>query len=533
MEMADTDFDVVVVGAGFAGLFSLYRLRGMGLRVRVLEAGSGVGGTWFWNRYPGARCDIESLDYQFSFSEELLRDWKWSERYGAQEEILRYMEHVAERFDLYRDISLDTRVTAAAFDEDRRVWTITTDAGATHTARFCVMATGCLSVPKEPEVAGAGSFRGEIRHTGRWPHEGVDFTGKRVAVIGTGSSGVQVIPFIAEHAAELTVFQRTPNFIAPAWNGPLDPETAREVVADFTERRKRIRASMSCLHYPGNDKSALEVSDEERERELRERYAAGGLSMAGAFADVLVDPAANEYVAEFLRGKIRERVQDPAVAEALMPRSFPWGTKRPCVDTNYYETFNRDNVTLVDLRREPLEEIVTSGVRTSERTYEVDMIVFATGFDAMTGALNAIDIRGRGGAALRDLWAAGPRTYLGIGVAGFPNLFLITGPGSPSVFANMVIAAEQHVDWIADAIDHLCRSGLRSIEPTPEAQEEWVAHVGEIAGMTLVSRANSWYMGANVPGKARVFMPYLGGFGPYQQRCDEIAAAGYEGFALA
>jgi cyclohexanone monooxygenase len=531
--MADTDFDVVVVGAGFAGLYSLYKLRGMGMRVRVLEAGGGVGGTWFWNRYPGARCDIESLDYQYSFSEELLRDWQWSERYPAQGELLRYLKHVAERFDLYRDISLNTRVTSAVLDEDRSLWTVTADTGEVLTTRHCIMATGCLSMPKEPEVPGAGSFRGEIHHTGRWPHEGVDFTGKRVAVIGTGSSGIQVIPVIAEQAAELTVFQRTPNFIAPAWNGPLDPETAREVVAGYAERRRRIRESLSCLHYPANDKSALEVSEEERERELQQRYEAGGLNMVGAFADVMIDPAANEHVAEFLRRKIRERVADPALAEALTPRSFPWGTKRPCVDTNYYETFNRENVTLVDLRREPLEEIVASGVRTSERTHEVDMIVFATGFDAMTGALNAIDIRGRDGAVLRDLWAEGPRTYLGIGLAGFPNLFLITGPGSPSVFSNMVVAAEQHVDWIADAIEHLRRSGLRSIEPTPEAQKAWVAHVAEIAGMTLVSKANSWYMGANVPGKPRVFMPYLGGFGAYQQRCDEIAAAGYEGFALA
>jgi cation diffusion facilitator CzcD-associated flavoprotein CzcO len=530
--MADTDFDVVVVGAGFAGLYSLYKLRGMGMRVRVFEAGAGVGGTWFWNRYPGARCDIESLDYQYSFSDELLQDWQWSERYPAQGELLRYLEHVAERFDLYRDISLNTRVTSAVLEEDSGLWTITTDTGAAHT-RHCIMATGCLSVPKEPEVPGAESYRGEIHHTGRWPNEGVDLTGKRVAVIGTGSSGIQVIPVIAEQAAELTVFQRTPNFSAPAWNGPLDPETAREVVAGYAERRRRIRESLSCLHYPANDKSALEVSEEERERELQQRYEAGGLNMVGAFADVMIDPAANEHVAEFLRRKIRERVADPALAEALTPRSFPWGTKRPCVDTNYYETFNRENVTLVDLRREPLEEIVASGVRTSERTHEVDMIVFATGFDAMTGALNAIDIRGRDGTGLRDLWAEGPRTYLGIGLAGFPNLFLITGPGSPSVFSNMVVAAEQHVDWIADAIEHLRRSGLRSIEPTPEAQEAWVAHVAEIAGMTLVRKANSWYMGANVPGKPRVFMPYLGGFGAYQQRCDEIAAAGYEGFALA
>jgi cation diffusion facilitator CzcD-associated flavoprotein CzcO len=405
--VAGTDADVVVVGAGFAGLYALHRLREIGLRVRVLEAGRGVGGTWFWNRYPGARCDVESLDYQYSFSEELLDDWQWSERYPAQGEILLYLEHVAERFDLYRDISLNTRVTSAVLDEGARTWTVTTDAGDVLTARFCLMATGCLSVPKEPEVPGAETFAGPIHHTGRWPHEGVEFTGRRVAVIGTGSSGIQAIPAIAEQASELTVFQRTPNFTAPAWNGPLDPEAAREVVASFAERRKRIRESATSLNYPANEQSALEVSDEERERELETRYRAGGLNMVGAFSDVMIDPEANAHVAEFFRRKIRERVADPALADALMPRSYPWGTKRPCVDTNYYETFNRESVSLVDLRAEPLAEIVPSGVRTSERTYEVDAIVFATGFDAMTGALTAIDIRGREGVAL------------------------ITGPGSP------------------------------------------------------------------------------------------------------
>jgi cyclohexanone monooxygenase len=528
-----THRDAIIVGAGFAGLYALHRLRDdLGLRATVLEAGGGVGGTWYWNRYPGARCDVESLDYQYSFSEELLHEWQWTERYPAQGEILRYLEHVAERFDLVRDISLDTRVTSAVLDDASTRWTVTTNTGDEMTARFLIMATGCLSVPKAPEVPGTDAFAGTVHHTGRWPHEGVDFTGKRVAVIGTGSSGVQAIPKIAEQAAEVTVFQRTPNFIAPAWNGPLDPETAREVVSGYAERRKTIRESFTSIHYPMNDKGALEVSDEERERELEARYEAGGLNMVGCFTDVMIDPAANEHVAEFFHRKIRERVENPEVAEALMPRTYPWGTKRPCVDTGFYETFNEDHVSLVDLRQEPLEEIVPEGVRTSARSYEVDAIVFATGFDAMTGALNAIDIRGRGNVALRDLWAEGPRSYLGIGLAGFPNLFLVTGPGSPSVFSNMVVSIEQHVDWIADAIDHMERSGHRSIEPTPDAQNAWVAHVAEIADFTLVKQANSWYMGANVPGKPRVFMPYLGGVGPYRAKCDEIAASGYEGFSL-
>jgi cation diffusion facilitator CzcD-associated flavoprotein CzcO len=372
--MADAELDVVVVGAGFAGLYSLYKLRGMGLRVRVLEAGDGIGGTWFWNRYPGARCDVESLEYQYSFDEELLQEWQWTERYPAQEEILRYLEHVAERFDLRRDIALNTRVTSAVLDEDMGTWVIGTEAGDELTARFCVMATGCLSVPKGPEVPGVETFAGETYHTGRWPHEGVDLTGKRVAVIGTGSSGVQAIPIIAEQASQVTVFQRTPNFIAPAWNGPLDAETARQVVADYAERRRRIRESYTSLNYPMGDKGALEVSDEERERELEARYRAGGLNMVGCFTDVMIDPAANEHVAEFFRRKIRERVEDPDVAEALMPRSYPWGTKRPCVDTGFYETFNREHVTLVDLLSEPLREVVPEGVRTTERTYEVDVI---------------------------------------------------------------------------------------------------------------------------------------------------------------
>jgi len=386
--MSAERYDAIVVGAGFAGLYALHRLRDdLGLRTIVLEAGGGVGGTWYWNRYPGARCDVESLDYQYSFSPELLRDWHWSQRYAPQAEILRYLEHVADRFDLNRDIALDTRVTAARFDDADGAWTVQTEDGRTLVARFVVMATGCLSVPKAPEVAGTDTFAGPVLHTGRWPREGVDLTGRRVAVIGTGSSGIQVIPQIAAQAAQVTVFQRTPNFIAPAWNGPLDPDEARTVVADFAQRRKRIRESATSLNYPENERGALEVSDAERERELRERWAAGGLNMISVFADALVEPAANEHVAEFFRARIRERVGDPQTAEALTPRGYPWGTKRLCVDTDFYETFNADHVRLVDLRREPLEAIVPEGVRTVARTYPVDAIVFATGFDAITGAL--------------------------------------------------------------------------------------------------------------------------------------------------
>ena len=530
---SEPELDVVVVGAGFAGLYALHRLRGMGLRARVLEAADGVGGTWYWNRYPGARCDVESLDYQYSFSDELLREWQWTERYPAQEEILRYLRHVAARFDLDRDISLNTRVTAAVLDEAAGAWTVTTDTGEELTARHVIMATGCLSVPKEPEAPGADTFAGEIHHTGRWPHEGVDFTGKRVAVVGTGSSGIQSIPIIAEQASELIVFQRTPNFSAPAWNGPLDPDTAREVVEGFDERRRQIRESFTSIHYPANDKGALEVSDEERERELEARYEAGGLNMVGR-----VHRRHDRPGGERARRRVLPR-QDPRARRGPGGRRgpdaalVPVGHEAPVRGHGVLRDVQPRRRELVDLRSEPLEEIVAEGVRTRERTYPVDIIVFATGFDAMTGALNAIDIRGRDGVALRDEWAGGPRTYLGIGLAGFPNLFLVTGPGSPSVFSNMVVSIEQHVDWLTDAIGHLRERGLRSMEPTEDAQDAWVAHVAEVADFTLMSQADSWYMGANVPGKPRVCMPYLGGVGPYAQRCREIADAGYEGFALA
>jgi cyclohexanone monooxygenase len=524
--------DAVVVGAGFAGLYMLHRLRGLGLSTRLFEAGDGVGGTWYWNRYPGARCDVESMDYSYSFSDELQQEWWWTERYAAQPEILRYIEHVAERFDLRRDIQLSTRVTAAVFDEASARWTIETDRGDRVSARFCIMATGCLSAAQVPGFPGLETFRGPRYHTGQWPHEGVDFTGQRVGVIGTGSSAIQSIPIIAAQARHLFVFQRTPNFSVPAHNAPLDPDYERSVKASYAEFRRQARESRIGFVVERSEVSALALTPEERQREYEKRWRRGGLGFTATYVDLLTNAEANETAAEFCRAKIRAIVRDPAVAELLAPRDYPVGTKRMCVDTRYYETFNRPNVTLVDLRRAPIEAITPEGLRTGEAAYTLDSLVFATGFDAMTGALLAIDVRGRGGRTLRQAWAEGPRTYLGLAVAGFPNLFTITGPGSPSVLSNMIVSIEQHVDWIADCLASLRERGAAAIEATVEAQAGWVAHVDEIGQATLYPRASSWYMGANIPGKPRVFMPYVGGVGAYRQRCDAVAAAGYEGFAL-
>jgi cyclohexanone monooxygenase len=498
----------------------------------VYEAGTGVGGTWYWNRYPGARCDVESMDYSYSFSDALQQEWHWTERYAAQPEILRYANHVADRFDLRRDIRFETRVTSAVWDEAAGHWAIATDRDDRVTARFCVMATGCLSEAQVPDFKGLESFEGRWYHTGQWPHEGVDFTGLRVGVIGTGSSAIQSIPLIARQAAHLYVFQRTPNFSIPARNAPLDPEYERQVKAGYAEFRRQARESRVGFVVERSDQSALAVPSEEREREYERRWRRGGLGFNATFADLLTSQEANDTAADFFRAKIRAIVRDPAVADLLSPRGYPLGTKRLCVDTEYYETFNRDNVTLVDVRTSPIEAIIPKGLRTRDRAWELDALVFATGFDAMTGALLAIDVRGRGGHSLRDAWSAGPRTYLGLAVAGFPNLFTITGPGSPSVLSNMIVSIEQHVDWIAGCLAWLREHGHRTIEATAPAQEAWVAHVNEVGHMTLYPRAASWYMGANVPGKPRVFMPYVGGVGAYRQHCDAVAARGYEGFAL-
>ncbi len=528
--MTGPRLDVVVVGAGFAGMYMLYRLRGMGLSVRVLEAGEGVGGTWYWNRYPGARCDIESMEYSYQFSDALQQEWAWSERYAAQPEILRYANHVADRFELRRDIQFETRVRAASFDEAKGGWRLETEAGEEVRAAFCVMATGCLSSPNTPKFPGLERFLGPVWHTGSWPHEGVDFAGLRVGLIGTGSSAVQSIPVIAAQAERLFVFQRTPNYVVPARNGPLEPEVQARIKADYAGLRARAKQGRTGCLYPIREERALEVSAAERLREYRARWERGGLGFLGAFADLLVDRAANDTVAAFIRERIGAIVKDPEVAEKLMPRST-FGCKRLCIDTGYFETFNRDNVTLVDVSRTPVEAVSERGVRVGGEVYEIDALVLATGFDAMTGALLRIDIRGAGGLRLRDKWAAGPRTYLGLAVAGFPNLFTITGPGSPSVLSNMLPSIEQHVEWIADCIGHALARGLERIEATLAAEDAWVAHVNQVADATLFPSCNSWYVGANVPGKPRVFMPYLG-VPAYAAKCEQVAADGYQGFAL-
>jgi cyclohexanone monooxygenase len=531
-QAARPDFDAVIVGAGFAGLYMLHRLRAMGFRARVIEAGSGVGGTWYWNRYPGARCDVESVQYSYQFDACLQQEWEWTERYATQPEILRYANHVADRFDLRRDISFDTRVTAAAFDEAARHWVVETNDGARTTAAFCIMATGCLSSPNLPKFPGLDSFEGERYHTGYWPHEPVDFTAKRVAVIGTGSSAVQSIPIIARQASRLYVFQRTPNYAVPAQNAPLDPEYVRQVKAGYPAMRARAKETMTGIDFDYSDREALATPPEERTREYERRWQGGGLWFLGAFKDLMVDQEANDTAAEFVRAKIRGRVRDPKVAELLSPTNTI-GCKRLCVDIGYYETFDRPNVTLIDVSQSPIQAITKSGVRAHGREFAVDAIVFATGFDAMTGALTKIDIRGRGGLPLARKWGEGPRTYLGVAAAGFPNLFTITGPGSPSVLTNMLPTIEQHVEWIADALAHVRAAGRATIEPIAQAEDEWVGHVGEMAGRTLRYTCGSWYLGVNIPGKPRVFMPYIGGFPRYVEKCNEVAARGYEGFIVA
>ena len=527
------DVDAVVVGAGFAGLYAHHRLRQLGLTLQGYEAAADVGGTWWWNRYPGARCDVESMDYCYSFSPDLEQEWTWSERYATQPEILQYVNHVADRFDLRRDIQFETRVTAAAWDDAAQRWHIATDRGDSVTARFCIMATGCLSAAKQPEIDGIDTFRGPTFHTGRWPHEGVDFSGLRVGVIGTGSSGIQSIPVIARQAAHVTVFQRTPNFSMPAKNAPLDPESVAARKARYREHRQAMRESRAGVVVPMPEESALSVDADARETRFAAAWETGTLyGMVSAYNDLLIDRDANDTAAEYVRSRIRDIVADPEVAERLSPRNHPFGTKRPCLDTEYYATYNRDNVTLVDVRSTPIVELTAAGVRTTTDEYAVDAIVFATGFDAMSGPLLGPDITGVGGTTLRDKWAAGPRTYLGIATAGFPNLFTVTGPGSPSVLVNMLVAIEQHVDWVAACIAFLRERGVGAIDATVEAEDRWVHHVNEVANLTLFPTANSWYMGANVPGKPRVFMPYIGGLPRYSKICDDVAADDYRGFTL-
>ncbi len=535
MSSASPDVDAVVIGAGFSGLYMLHRLRDtMGLAVRVIEAGGGVGGTWYWNRYPGARSDSDSYVYCYSFDEQLWQDWEWSERYPESPEIRSYLEHVTQRFDLAKDITFDTRVTGATFDESANAWTITTDGGETVTARYLITGVGALSSSSIPAFPGLDSYTGATYHTGHWPHEGVDFTGKRVGIIGTGASAVQAIPLIAAEAADLTVFQRTANYILPARNGPVDPEVKAARKQDFAGIRERTRASYFGFELELLEKGVLESTDEEIEQELMSRWEDGGFGIwLGAYVDVFFTDEANAKVRRFMHDRIREKVTDPATAELLVPSGYPFGVKRIPLDSGYFETFNQPHVHLVDVKANPVGAITPGGVRLADGAeFEFDAIVYATGFDAMTGPLNNIDIRGRGGELLREKWAEGPRTYLGLTSAGFPNLFTLTGPQSPSVLSNMPVSIEQHVEFVAKIIGDLRERGADTIEPTREAEDAWVAHNQELAEATLFTQADTWYMGANIPGKPRVFMPNLDFVGPYRAKCDEVAANGYEGFTF-
>ena len=539
VNMTVGEFDVVVVGAGFAGMYQLHRLRAMGLSVQVLEAGDDVGGTWYWNRYPGARCDIPSMEYSFSFSPELEQEWDWTEVMAGQPEILEYAQHIADRFDLRRDIKFNTRVASAHYREERR-WRITTETDDVFESRFCVLATGCLSVPNTPTIEGADQFKGDIYHTGQWPHVGVDFSTTRVGIIGTGSSGIQAIPVLAEQAKHLTVFQRTPNYTMPAFNRPLTEEFRQKAKSNYAAIRLAQRESQAGIigygfGFGGSDNIIaedliVETTHEERMTMVDEE----GFGAIRKFVDVQMNLEANELACEMYREQLARVIDDSTTAEGLKPHGYPIGCKRPVIDTDYYAAFNRDNVTLVDLREGGIESITETGIQTAQGHFEFDALVYATGFDAMTGAIERIDIQGRNGQPLSEAWYAGPRAYLGLQVHGFPNLFMITGPGSPSVLSNMLVSIEQHVDWIGDCIAHMDEHQYRSIEANESAQDQWVEHVNRAAEGTMFTApsCNSWYLGANIPGKPRIFMPYVGGVGNYRKKCEEIVANGYEGFDL-
>ena len=542
--MSDNDlgkFDAIIVGAGFAGLYLLYRLRNLGLSAVAFEQGDDVGGTWYWNRYPGARCDAESLAYSFSFSPDLEQAWEWTERYATQPEILDYARHVADHFDLRRDIRFNERVSDVAYLGREGGWRVGTQNGLTAQGQFCIMATGCLSVPQLPDIAGLDDFAGPRYQASMWPHEGVDFTGKTVGLIGTGSSGIQAVPVIAEQAKHLTVFQRTPNFSVPAENRPLDEVWVRRFKAHYRGHRdyhkKGLSSGFGDLEIEPRERSpmaetAAGLSEEEVAAILDPYWERGGAFFLSAFADTLANPVTNDAVANYVRNRIRATVKNPVTAETLCPTDHPIGSKRICVDTDYYATFNRDNVSLVDVAADPIEHITANGLKTQGSSYEFDALVLATGFDAMTGALLRMNIVGENGATLADKWSAGPRAYLGLTMADFPNLFLITGPGSPSVLSNMLVSIEQHVDLVMDCISHMRDHGHELVEAERAAEDQWVNHVNEVANMTLFPQGGSWYLGANVEGKPRVFMPYAAGVGEYRLICDDVVADGYRGLSF-
>ena len=529
-QQRETTVDAVIVGAGFSGLYLLHRFRKLGLTTRVLERGGGVGGTWYWNRYPGARCDVESMQYSYSFDAELQQEWHWPEKFSAQPDILAYANHVADRFDLRKDIDFDVEVKAAHFNETTRRWRIETDKKDKITAQFFVMATGCISTAQTPNIEGLDNYQGNTYHTGNWPHEKIDFTGQRIAVIGTGSSGIQAIPVLAEEAAHVTVFQRTPNYSIPSQNEPM----TSDYEASWKEKYPTLREEMRYTGHGSikdlNDKSAMSVDEEERQETYKKRWAIGGAGFLTSFNDLLFSQESNDTASEFVRNQIRRIVKNPETAELLAPKTYPIGTKRICIDSGYFQTYNRENVDLVDISEKPIQRITREGLIVNGREFEFDSIVFATGFDAMTGTLFNVDIRGRNDLALKEKWYAGPRTYLGLMSEAFPNLFMITGPGSPSVKSNMLVSIEQHVDFVTESIIYMRELGLEMMEPDVAAEDDWVDHVQEAANKTLFPRANSWYMGANIPGKPRLFMPYIGGVGTYRRICEEVVADNYKGF---
>lgn len=521
---------MIIVGAGFAGLYMLHSAHQLGLSAKIIEAGDGVGGTWYWNRYPGARCDVPSLEYSFQFDDDLQQEWEWTERYASQPEILSYLNHVTDRFTLREHIQFNTRVLTAVYDENHKHWTIECDSQQSFRAQFCIFATGCLSATNKPQIRNEELFKGSIYHTGQWPHEGVDFSSLNVAVIGTGSSAIQAIPIIAQQASSLTVFQRTAGYTVPAHNRPMSNEEQNKIKANYAQLRQSASQQFSGNELFSNPRLGSEMTDEEIREECERRWDMGGLYWYGAFADLLLDQNINDKVADFFREKVREIVTDPVQAEALTPDTV-FGCKRMSVDTDYYLTFNLPHVNLVDISNDPIEAYTEKGLIIKNKEYEFDAIVLATGFDAMTGALDKIEIRGRQGQTLKEKWAAGPLTYLGLQSEGFPNMFIITGPGSPSVLTNMIPSIEQHVEFVRDAIQYLRQNNLSVIEPTKEAEDAWVRHGNEVARTTLLFNCNSWYLGANVPGKPRVFMPYLG-FPPYVEKCEQVVKNAYEGFNL-
>ena len=541
MQCKSQKFDVVIVGAGFAGMYMLHRLRKLGLSTVVFEAGDDVGGTWYWNRYPGARCDAESLAYSFSFSSELEQEWEWSERYAPQPEILEYARHVSRRFDLRKDIHFETRVMSAHYQDDSLNWQLETDKGDSVVASFCVMATGCLSVPQLPDIPGVQNFKGNLYQASKWPHEPVSFKNQKVGIIGTGSSGIQAIPVIAEEAEHLTVFQRTPNFSVPAKNEPLDQNWVDEFKKNYRAHRENHKHAIGSgfgdlkiepIDEPMEPVLRSQLSEDQATQILEDAWVTGGAKFMGAIGDQLMNEEANQFAKEFVHRKIHETVADKDTANLLCPTNHPIGTRRICVDIGYYETYNRENVTLVSVKDNPIEEITESGVMVNGELTALDTLVLATGFDAMTGALLNMDIRGKDGLALSEKWHAGPRSYLGIAVADFPNLFTITGPGSPSVLSNMMVSIEQHVDWMIDCLAHMKEQDLKVFEAQSQAEDQWVSHVNDVASMTLFPKGGSWYLGANVKGKPRIFMPYAAGVGAYREVCDQVTAKGYEGFTF-